>query len=222
MTNQDISIEPTVRAIIHQLMDECGIKEAELARQVGLPQTTINRLLLGGTLDPRANTLKPIADYFGVTIGQLCGFEPLTSHRIAGTTHVSQRDAWRPIPIIEWDSVKSWVFERKKMTPLTHEYWIMSERLLSGDSFALRSLSSMEPRFRKGSILLVDPQANYKDGHFVVIALDGIQPTVRRVCIDGAEVLLKTFDQTQPPCKLSKQHVIYGTIVESRLDTWHV
>lgn len=207
--------------VIRQLMDESGIRESELARQTGLPQTTINRMLLGGTGDPRANTLKPIADYFGVTIGQLCGFEPLSAHRIRGTVQPTNRATWRFIPIIEWEHVKSWLFTQKNTTPLQHQHWISTERLISDHSFALYSLSSMEPRFRKNSILIVDPEAKYKDGHFIVVALDGLNPTVRKIQIDGADTLLKPFDQTQPVVRLSKQQIIYGTIVESRIDTYY-
>lgn len=53
-----------------------------------------------------------------------------------------------------------------------------------------------------------------------MIALDGYQPTVRKISLDAAETWLKTFDQTQPSIKLDKKHHIYGTIVESRLDTY--
>src|SRR5690348_10569311 len=111
------SKQPVVK-ILRQLMEEAGVKEAELARQVGLPQTTINRLLLGGTTDPRAYTLKPIADFFSVTIGQLCGFEPVSPHRLLGATNPTRPAACRSIPIIPWEKVKSWVFDRKKVTPL--------------------------------------------------------------------------------------------------------
>lgn len=206
--------------ILRKLMGEANIIEADLARKVNLPQTTVNRLLLGGTSDPRANTLKPIADFFGVTIGQLCGFEPLPHQRIPGSTHSISRIAWRFIPIIGWEQVKSWHFTHKQISPANHKYWIGTERSVSHESFALHSLSFMEPRFRKMSILIVDPEANYKDGHYIVVALDGIHPTVRRILKDGSVTLLQSFDQTQASIKLNKKHTTYGTIVESRMDTY--
>lgn len=213
-------IHNPVSRILRQLMQETDIKEAELARQVCLPQTTINRLLLGGTSDPRANTLKPIADFFGVTIGQLCGFEPLPIHRIPGSVNLTSQTAWRFIPIIDWEQVKSWVFTKKNITPLQHKHWIGTERSLSSNSFALHSLAFMEPRFRKDSILIIDSEAEYQDGHFIIVALDGINPTVRKILKDGSDILLQSFDQTQTPIKLNKKHTIYGTIVESRMDTY--
>ena len=201
-------------------MKEHRVSEAELARKTGLPQTTINRLLLGGTTDPRANTLKPIADFFGVSIGQLCGFEPLFFHRVSSNERA--QNSWRFIPIIDWEQVKSWRFSQKSITPLNHKQWIGTERPLLEDAFALPSLSFMEPRFHKKSILIIDTSAKYKDGHYIIIALDGIHPTVRRILIDGAVTWLQSFDQTQAPLKLNlKKHKIYGTIIESRLGFYH-
>ncbi len=209
----------SVCQILRKLMMEANIREAELARRVNLPQTTVNRLLLGGTSDPRANTLKPIADFFGITIGQLCGFEPLAINRIAGSTSTPSH-AWRFIPIITWEQVSSWLFTKKNITPANHPNWIGTERSVSDHAYALPSLSFMEPRFRKHSILIVDPDVQYKDGHYVVIALDGIHPTVRKILQDGLDTLLQSFDQQQSPVKLIKKHIIFGTIVESRMDTY--
>lgn len=219
-SNTDLTWDNTVSQVLRQLMQEANLKEAELARQTGLPQTTINRLLLGGTSDPRANTLKPLADFFCITIGQLCGFEPLSSHRIQGTTQASNRSAWSYIPIIHWEQVEAWKFIRKNTTPLVHKKWIGTERTLSEQAFALYSLAFMAPRFRKNSVLIVDPQAEYKDGHYVVVSLEQSSPTVRKILIDGSDILLKSFDQTQALVKLNKTQVIYGTIIESRMDTY--
>jgi len=208
----------SVCAIITLLMTEAGIREAELARRTGLPQTTINRLLLGVTGDPRANTLKPIADFFGVTIGQLCGFEPLSQIRITGNTQ-TPKAAWQFIPIIEWAEINGWIFRQSQITPINHKHWIGTERRVSEKTFALNSLSSMEPRFRKGSVLIIDPEVDFKDGHFIVIALDGLTPTVRKVIIDGSQTLLQPFAGTTNSSVRSEGHRFYGTIVESRLNT---
>lgn len=211
---------PPICKILRKLMSEANIKEAELARKVHLPQTTVNRLLLGGTSDPRAHTLKPIADFFCITIGQLCGFEPLPQKRLAGTTHTLQPAAWRFIPIINWEQVSSWKFTKKNILPDNHKHWIGTERAVSDHSFALHSLSFMEPRFRKASVLIVDPHAHYQDGHYIIVALDGMHPTVRKILKDGVDVLLQSFNQQDLPIKFTKKHTIYGTIVESRMDTY--
>ena len=64
-------------AILTQLMLEKGIKSAELARKTGIGQPVIYRLMTGTTENPQIFTLKPIADFFGVSLDQLLGLSPL-------------------------------------------------------------------------------------------------------------------------------------------------
>ncbi|MFZ2314884.1 MAG: helix-turn-helix domain-containing protein [Gammaproteobacteria bacterium] len=208
----------TVNVIIKQLMNECGIIEAELARQTGLPQTTINRLLLGETLDPRANTLIPIAKFLGITIGQLVGQEPLNPNRISGTYSATNKTAWAIIPIIEWSDAPAWLFQKSSVTPAAYTKWITTERDISADSFALKALDFMEPRFRKGSIIIVDPHFDYKDGNSVVISLNSSEPTVRRILKDGADIYLKKLYGSEEPVKKLSTDTIIGTIVETRIN----
>lgn len=52
-------------------MDRQGLNETALARATGVPQPTVHRLLNSDTHDPRDSTLRPLADYFGVTVEQL-------------------------------------------------------------------------------------------------------------------------------------------------------
>lgn len=207
-----------VSIIIKQLMKECGIIEAELARQTGLPQTTINRLLLGETLDPRTNTLIPIAKFFGITIGQLIGQEPLNPNRVAGTYSPTNRSAWAIIPLIEWRDVPSWLFQKNNIIPTAHKQWITTEREISLDSFALKTLAFMEPRFKKGSIIIVDPHFDYKDGNFVIISINNTEPTVRRILKDGADIYLKKLYGSEDPIKKHSSDTVIGTIMETRIN----
>ena len=204
--------------IISGLMLEINITEAELARQTGLPQTTINRLLIGATSDPRANTLKPIANFFGVTIGQIVGEEPINESRIAGTFIPNNREAWSHVPVISWEEAMSWVFKRNSYNIHSHNKWITTERPISNTSFAIISKQFMEPRFRKNSILIVDPNTEYQDGKFVVVSLDNCTATVRQLVSDNYVFYLKNFDTTIPTIKLdNSQHKILGVIVEARI-----
>lgn len=49
----------------------------QLALKSGIPQPTITRILNGESLDPDTATLRPLAEYFSVTVGQLRGEEPI-------------------------------------------------------------------------------------------------------------------------------------------------
>jgi len=54
-----------------------GIKSAELARKTGVAQPVISRLMTGVTNNPQILTIKPIADFFNVSLDQLLGMSPL-------------------------------------------------------------------------------------------------------------------------------------------------
>lgn len=53
------------------LISLAGISEARLAERTGIPQPTINRITRGQSLDPRDSTLRPLAEFFGVSVETL-------------------------------------------------------------------------------------------------------------------------------------------------------
>ena len=67
--------------ILSHLMAEKGIKSAELARKTGIGQPVVYRLMTGTTENPQILTLKPIADFFGISIDQLLGLRPLNDQK---------------------------------------------------------------------------------------------------------------------------------------------
>jgi transcriptional regulator with XRE-family HTH domain len=63
--------------VLSFLMANVGIKSAELARKTGIAQPVISRLMTGITSNPQILTIKPLADFFDVTLEQLLGILPL-------------------------------------------------------------------------------------------------------------------------------------------------
>ncbi len=74
--------------ILSHLMAKTGIKSAELARKTGIGQPVVYRLMTGTTENPQILTLKPIADFFGVSIDQLIGLTSLENQKPLNTTLV--------------------------------------------------------------------------------------------------------------------------------------
>lgn len=62
---------PGIGRNLRTLMDRQGLNETALARATGVPQPTVHRLLNADTHDPRDSTLRPLANYFSVTVEQL-------------------------------------------------------------------------------------------------------------------------------------------------------
>lgn len=58
---------------LKELIQKHGITVSELARQSKLHQPVVHRLTHGKTINPRIDTLVPIADYFDITLDELVG-----------------------------------------------------------------------------------------------------------------------------------------------------
>lgn len=67
--------------VLSSLMSEKGLSSSELARQTGVAQPIIYRLTKGDTTNPQIFTLKPIADFFDISLDQLIGAKPLRARR---------------------------------------------------------------------------------------------------------------------------------------------
>lgn len=59
------------RTNIQYLIDKRNMTRNALAIATGIPQPSIHRLMKGDTAEPRCSTLKPIAEYFGMTVSDL-------------------------------------------------------------------------------------------------------------------------------------------------------
>lgn len=199
----------TVSQILSILLKKANINESELARQTKLPQTTISRLILGETADPRISTLIPLAKFFNVSLEQILGEEALNLPQKPGPSAFN-------IPLLTWEQVFPWskkqAFETKK--PLR---WISTERELGENSFAILAKSFMEPQFKRNSLLIVDSSLPLDDGHYSVICLDGHSLTVRQVISDEDSIYLRHLDSSVPTLILEKHHQSFGIIVESRM-----
>lgn len=74
---QTYSCWMAIKDTLKGLMERTSINQNELADRTRVPQPTINRILSGESKDPRHSTVKPLADFFGITVAQLRGDEPL-------------------------------------------------------------------------------------------------------------------------------------------------
>jgi transcriptional regulator with XRE-family HTH domain len=66
-----------LKDILRALMETRAVGQNELADITKVPQPTIFRILKGESKDPRSGTLRPLADYFGLSVAQMRGDEPL-------------------------------------------------------------------------------------------------------------------------------------------------
>lgn len=181
-------------------MRQQRLTDADLARKTGISPATLSRVFSMATEDPRISTVSAIADSLGVTVGYL-----LHSERVY------------PIPILQWDEILN--FSRGKHNASVKTQWLTVDTPRRPGTFAARTKPSMAPRFREGSIVIVEPSVEYCDGQVAVAVIDGGEPTLHRVIKDGEVAWLKSIapHAARTVNALGQAVVVLGIVIESRL-----
>lgn len=81
-------------SILKGFIKEANISEYRLAKDIKMPYHTLHQLITSETICPKVNTLKPIANYFGISIEQLIGDVPID--RYDSTRSASGNHQWQP------------------------------------------------------------------------------------------------------------------------------
>lgn len=185
------------------------INPTALARETGIGQPVIYRIATGETDNPTLSTLHPIAKYFGISINQLIGDEPLeyslTPRRVSR------------IPLIDMTQASQWYRSPEAISPAGY---VMIDTEISTQGFAITLKdSTMEPNFPEGTMLIIDPLLKAKNQDYV-IAYHETQSlaTFKQLLLDGNDIYLKPLNPEFKTIKATDTHVIMGTMIQARLD----
>ncbi len=201
--------ENTLVEHLRKLMFENKINEAELARQTNIPQPTLHKVLTGKTADPRISTLQILANYFQLSVDVLLSGD--TNFSGHSTPHIESQS----IPILTWSNcldVKNMI---QTISPSNWDSWLVIE-YLTDYAFGLKTKPSMEPRFPKGSILIIDPDLTPQDGDLVIVHFPQTsEATMREIIIDGPIQQLMPLNEGET-CELVPDIDIIGVLTYSR------
>jgi SOS-response transcriptional repressor LexA len=207
------STSPNVQLLknLRHLMHLNNITEAELARQTNNPQATIHKIVSGKTADPRISTLQSIADYFRVTLDDLTQGSPSLS-----TESPISKIKTQFIPLINWDTcVESQKF-LQSLSSTNWDNWIPTQNM-SQHAYGLLTKASMEPRFPRGTMLLIEPQKTLVDGDLVVVHYPETQEaTLRELLLDGPNQYLASINDRTEREVFKNSMKILGTMTEFR------
>lgn len=205
----DINLEK-LRLNIEFFMKKKKINASKLAEIVHVSQPTIHRLLKGKLEDPRLSLLSDIADYFSISIDRLIGKDTSDQNIIENDKSLSQ------VPIIGWNDVIKGVHSTH-LTPNTWSEWVVVDKNLTKNSFALRSKRSMEPRFPTNSLLIVDSTLEPLDGDLVIVHYqDTTEATIREIRLDGPIKQLLQITGESAANEINKNTEILGVVIQTR------
>lgn len=183
-------------ACLKELMQASDIDDTMLASATQVAKSNISRLKNDPQSNPTLATLKPIADYFNITVSQLLGEVPL------------KRSASRrqKVPILSLDTVGAY----RKGTITEACDWFTTEVKVSKDAFAIRiDDSDIASVFPAKTHLLIDSRDSYPTNCYVLI-FEGEEkvPVFRQYIKDGQHIILKSLK-----AELSLTHALDDSIL---------
>lgn len=123
----------------------------------------------------------------------------------------------RDIPVISWVQAGEWQAVSDPYQPGYADEWVETSATKSPNAFALVvSGDSMEPEFRDGDIITVDPDRQPVSGSYVVVK-NGHEATFKQFVRDGASVFLKPLNDRYPIRDMTGiDFRVVGVVVEKR------
>ena len=204
---------------LKQLMFHKQIRTSTLARETGVPQPTLHRIVEGITPKPHPSTLDSIAKYFQITLDQLKGKEPIDSLQ-----KFSKNNNLIELPVWEWKSLQCWPDMAKNLRTISSADTLpLNTKKYSQKVFAVKlEDASMAPQFPIGTTLIIDPGVNIRDRCYVLIKLKNTGEFIfRQLLLNAGKHYLKPLSpdlQGLEIVPLTKQDEAIGTLVEARQD----
>jgi len=194
------------------LLKKNELSSAKLSHASGVDKPIISRILSGKTTNPKVETLKPIADFFGITIDQLIGSK-INLDKEHGV--VVQINRLR-VPIIDWKHISYWLDIKSSYNA---SKTIDAKTSASKDSFALTIKDNQfEPRFSINSVIIIDPSLTPKNRDYILTKSKNSDTiTIEQIIFENKKTFLKTVSSKFKIREIKKLSC-FGTITESHLN----
>lgn len=198
------------------LIEKHGINPSVLARETGINQPTIFKILAGDSKEPRLSTLKPIADFFRVTVewlqtGDAQGWDALRkiAGKQAGEEFNFTVSQFKQVPVVGHVKGGPDGFLEELGYPIGHGDGHVEYPARDKNAYALRVRGdSMRPRIKSGEFLIVEPNHTVSPGDdVVVICRDGRKLVKELLYVKDGEVRLSSINADYEPVILFEDEV---------------
>lgn len=204
------------------------ITKADLARAAGVKQPSVSDWFSGKTKTLKAEPASKIAKKYGISAHWLATGQGAMRDDIHANTSPAELGG-RRVPLISLIQAGNWREVVDNFQPGDAEEWLYTDAHLTSGAFALQIVgNSMEPEFREGDRVIIDPGVAPRPGSFVA-AVNGQSAAAERQatfkkyrprCIDEAGNVifeLVPLNDDYPTLRSDVQPIeIIGTMVEHR------
>lgn len=159
-----------------------GWNQQELAEKIGTTQQVISRYE-SGDRDPKASVIAAMSSALGVTVSYLLGMDE--------DPNVIQmrRSPSHPMPVvgrIAAGTPREAIYQTDETHSVPDDLW----QAHSGGFWLIVSGNSMNRLFAEGTLVLIDPDEEVRNGDVAVVFVNGDDATLKRVYFDGETVRL--------------------------------
>lgn len=201
------------------LMIARNIDPLSLSAEIKLPRATIDHIIDGTTIFPRADTVLTLAKYFSVPMEFLLGQDSNATNAIQQETkeNIIIKEAGK-IPILSFDQIKQWLNYADAFDSRKDIKWMQWEKLKE-KSFAVRVPSGFIPiafkdaPFQKDNILVIEPQEKYKPQDILMVSFLKLKPTIRQIVEDGGICYLMPIAGQFKIEAFDDQVTVFGKII---------
>lgn len=191
---------------LNLLMAKSRLSSSELAREVGVPATTIKRIRNNEQANATIATLLPIAKYFSVSLHELIGDELSFDFKIKANL--------RSIPLLSWHKCAEFLSKEHDTYPQ-----VITERVVSSHAFSLQVEDHDLSYFSKGSILIIEPNIIPHSNDYVIVTNKSQKiAVIRQYIIEMEQIYLKPLRPELEMNKLTDQHRILGVVIQSKIE----
>lgn len=210
-----------VKEILGAIKSAKGFKKnTDLAEWIGTSKQNITNWITRNNIgDFSLFTAVGLSDHF-LRTGEGPMFE--TAHH--GTKNVgAAAEITTRIPLISSVQAGAWTSIVDQFQPGDAEEWVPVTKAVSKSAFALRvSGTSMEPDYRPGDIIVVDPDGQAHSGSLVVVRMNSDnEATFKRLMLDGARTYLEPLNARYQPMEITgKDYTICGVVRQMLRDVF--
>lgn len=213
-----------------ELADKSGVSQATISKiERGDQEQSVHTPVLASTLGISALWLATGIDDTVVQrgrerLGAMLENAAIAAGAIAepATAYNSQNvepgpDIFGKVPLISHIQAGNWCEAVDNFHPGDAEEWLPAPTRHGPHAYALRVVgSSMEPRFREGEIVVVDPEVTATSGRFVVAKKVGTQEvTLKQLVIEAGDSYLKALNPhwPEPIIRMTEEWLVCGSVI---------
>lgn len=182
------------------LMEHFAIaNETQLAKLVGLPQSTINKLISGVSADPRVSTLVPIIEHFKLSFDTLFNEDP-----VFGPPKENQALDLL-IPLISYEKIGAMYdsLENLNRKNWSHWYPIPAQEQTNYYALHLNPQQLLKPFDQTSLLIIRNESILLNNSHCLLIHLKSNVVTPKKIIFDNGKQWLLALQSEIPPSEFT-------------------